>query len=59
MDTNNPGYHIFLNDEIVRNLFEEDGTEGEKNETDDLTEGENRLSHSKAFDALNLAFKLN
>ena len=50
MDTNDPGYQILSDDEIVRNLFEED-------ETDDLTEGENGPSHSEAFDALDLAFK--
>jgi hypothetical protein len=57
LDTNNPGYQIFSDDEIVRSLFEEDDTEGEENEIDDLTEGENRPSHSEAFDALDLAFK--
>jgi hypothetical protein len=57
MDTNNPGYQILSDDEIVRSLFEEDGTEGEENETDGLTECENRPSPSEAFDALDLAFK--
>lgn len=57
MDTNDPGYQILSDDEIVRNLFEEDETEEEENETDDLTEGENGPSHSEAFDALYLAFK--
>ncbi|KAL4126596.1 hypothetical protein QTP88_010808 [Uroleucon formosanum] len=57
MDTNDPGYQILSDDKIVRNLFEEDETEEEENETDDLTEGENGPSHSKAFDALDLVFK--
>lgn len=35
MDINNFEYQILSDDEIVRNLFEEDGTEGEENETDD------------------------
>ncbi|KAL4084640.1 hypothetical protein QTP88_027568 [Uroleucon formosanum] len=52
MDTNDPGYQILSDDEIVRSLFEE-----EENEIDDLTEGENGPSHSEAFDALDLAFK--
>ncbi|KAL4147899.1 hypothetical protein QTP88_002226 [Uroleucon formosanum] len=57
MDTNDPGYQILSNDEIVRSLFEEDDTEEEENEIDDLTEGENGPSHSEVFDALDLAFK--
>jgi len=57
MDTNDPGYQILSDDEIVRNLFEEDETEEKENETDDLTEGEYGPSHSEAFDALDLAFK--
>lgn len=32
MNTIDPGYHIFLDDEIVRNVLE-DNTEGEENET--------------------------
>jgi hypothetical protein len=40
IDTNNPGYKILSDDEIVHSLFEEDGTEGEENETDDFTEGD-------------------
>jgi len=31
MDTNDPGYQILSDDEIVRNLFEEDETEEEEN----------------------------
>ena len=57
MDTNDPGYQILSDDEIVRSLFEEGNTEEEENETDDLTEGENGPSHSEAFDALDLAFE--
>ncbi|KAL4084322.1 hypothetical protein QTP88_028146 [Uroleucon formosanum] len=61
MDTNDPGYQILSDDEIVRSLFEEDDTEEEENEIDDLnlilTEGENGPSYSEAFDALDLEFK--
>jgi hypothetical protein len=52
MDTNDPGYQILSDDEIIRSLFEKDKTEG-----DDLTEGENGPFHSEASDALHLAFK--
>jgi hypothetical protein len=56
-DTNDPGYQMLSDDEIVHSLFEDD-IEEEENETDDLTEGENGPTHFEAFDALNLAFKL-
>jgi hypothetical protein len=53
-----PGYQIFLNDEKIHILFDEDDTEEEEeNETDSLIEGEKWPSHSVAFDVLNLAFK--
>ena len=35
--------------QLVRSLFEEDDTKEEENEIDDLTEGENGLSHSDAW----------
>lgn len=54
IDTNDPGYSTFSDDEIVHNVVEESDTEGEENY---LTEGEHGPSHSEAFDALDLAFK--
>jgi hypothetical protein len=57
MDTNDPGYQILSDDEIIRSLFEKDDTEGKENETDDLIEGENGAFHSEASDELGLAFK--
>jgi len=52
MDTHDPGYQILSDDEIVCSLFE-----GEENETDNLTEGENGPFHSEAFDALDKLFE--
>lgn len=58
LDTNDPGYKILSDHEIVHNLVEESDTEGEKNKTDDdLTEGEYGSCYSETFDALDSVFK--
>jgi hypothetical protein len=46
-----------LDVEIDCSLFKENSTKREENETDDLIEGENRPSHSKAFNTLDLVLK--
>lgn len=58
MNTNDPVYQILSDDEIVHSLFIEYDTEGEENETDDLTEGVNEPCHSEACDALDLALNI-
>lgn len=55
--TIDPEYQILSDNEIDRNIFEEEVTKGVENETDDdLTEGEYGSSHSEVFNALDLAF---